>query len=153
MPNLSQHARNVKGYIKQKYMVGWGMLKINVIRKIYKSKTTTTNFLKVLDDDEETILPHLIGFVVLIDYDVFSHVAVSKKRIPMNVQIDVAPNVERENPRDRGNGNDIQLNIDKCNNTKSKITFHFIKGKISLNPIETIFIIPSELEYSKGKMK
>jgi len=38
----------------------------------------------------------------------------------------------------RGDGNDIQLNIDKSNNTRSKITSHFIKGKISLNPMETI---------------
>jgi hypothetical protein len=91
------------------------------------------------------MLPHLIGFVVLINYDVFSHVKVSKKRLPMNVRIDVAPNVERENPRARGDGNDIQLNIDKCNNTRSKITFHFIKGKISSNPMEIIFIIPGEL--------
>jgi len=71
----------------------------------------------------------------------------------MNVPIDVAPNVERENPGARGDGNDIQLNIDKSNNTRSKITSHFIKGKISLNPMETIFIIPGELEYSKGLMK
>lgn len=30
---------------------------------------------------------------------------------------------------------------------KSKILFHFIKGKISLTPMETIFIILEELEY------
>ncbi len=29
---------------------------------------------------------------------------------------------------------------------KSKILFHFIKRKIYLTPIETIFIIPRELE-------
>jgi hypothetical protein len=30
---------------------------------------------------------------------------------------------------------------------KSKILSHFIKGKISLTPMETILIIPGELEY------
>jgi predicted aspartyl protease len=36
---------------------------------------------------------------------------------------------------------------------KSKILFHFIKGKISLTPMETILIIPGELEYLKGLVK
>jgi hypothetical protein len=30
---------------------------------------------------------------------------------------------------------------------KSKIIFHFIKGKISLTPMETILTIPREQEY------
>ncbi len=30
---------------------------------------------------------------------------------------------------------------------KSKILFHFIKGKISLTPMETILVILGELEY------
>ncbi len=97
--------------------------------------------------------PNLIGFLVLIHYDMFFHVKVPKKKIPMNVPIDVTPNVEKENPKVRIDGNDIQLEIDKSNNTRSKIISHFIKGKISLTPMEVIFIILGELEYLEGLLK
>jgi hypothetical protein len=36
---------------------------------------------------------------------------------------------------------------------KSKILSHFIKGKIYLTPMETILIIPRELEYMEGLVK
>jgi hypothetical protein len=36
---------------------------------------------------------------------------------------------------------------------KFKILSHFIKGKIALTPMETIFIIPGELEYLEGLVK
>ncbi len=36
---------------------------------------------------------------------------------------------------------------------KSKILSHFIKGKISLISMETILIIPGELEYLEGLVK
>jgi hypothetical protein len=36
---------------------------------------------------------------------------------------------------------------------KSKILFHFIKGKISLTPIETILIILGKLEYLERLVK
>jgi hypothetical protein len=36
---------------------------------------------------------------------------------------------------------------------RSKIISHFIIGKISLNPVETILTIPRELEYLKRLMK
>ncbi len=38
-------------------------------------------------------------------------------------------------------------------NIKSKILSHFVKGKISLTPMETILIIHRELEYLEGLMK
>jgi hypothetical protein len=38
MPTLNQNAKNVEGYIKQKYVLEWGMLKINVRRKNLKAK-------------------------------------------------------------------------------------------------------------------
>jgi hypothetical protein len=62
----------------------------------------------------------------------FPHVKVPKKNVP----IDVAPNVERENLGAKCDGNDIHLEIDKSNNTRSKIISHFIKGKISFDPME-----------------
>jgi hypothetical protein len=36
---------------------------------------------------------------------------------------------------------------------KSQILFHFIKGKNSLTPMETILIILGELEYLEGLVK
>jgi hypothetical protein len=36
---------------------------------------------------------------------------------------------------------------------KSKIQSHFIKGKISLTPMETILTIRGELEYLEGLVK
>lgn len=36
---------------------------------------------------------------------------------------------------------------------RSKIFAHFVKGKISLLPMETIFMIPSELEHLKNLVK
>ncbi len=38
-------------------------------------------------------------------------------------------------------------------NIKSKILSHFIKGKFSLTPMETILIIPRKLEYLVGLVK
>jgi hypothetical protein len=49
---------------------------------------------------------------------VFFHVRVPKKNLPMNVPINTTPSVERENLRTRGDGNDIQFEIDKGNNMR-----------------------------------
>jgi hypothetical protein len=61
-------------------VVGWGMLKKNVKRKMLKVKQLLQKF---------------------------SHVKVPKKKIPMNVPIDVTSIVEKENPVARSDGNDI----------------------------------------------
>ncbi len=36
---------------------------------------------------------------------------------------------------------------------RSKILFHFIKGKISLTPMETVMMIPGELKHLKNLVK
>ncbi len=36
---------------------------------------------------------------------------------------------------------------------KSKILAHFIKGKVSLSPMETILMIPGELEHLESLVK
>lgn len=38
-------------------------------------------------------------------------------------------------------------------NIRSKILSHFVRGKISLTPMETILIIPKNLEYLEGLVK
>jgi len=47
----------------------------------------------------------------------------------------------------------MEINIGIEAPIKSKILSHFIKGKISLTPMETILIIPRELEYLEGLVK
>ncbi len=53
-----------------------------------------------------------------LNYNVFSHVRVLKKMIPMDVPINTTPNVERETLRARDDGNGIQFKINKGNNMK-----------------------------------
>jgi hypothetical protein len=68
---------------------------------------------------------------------VFSHVKVPKKSIPINVQVDATPNVERvEILVTRGDDGDIQIGMGMGNNMRSKIISHFIKGKISMSPMK-----------------
>lgn len=84
----------------------------------------------------------------------FSHVKETKKKIPMNVQVNAIPNVERvEIPVVRGDGGDIQIGMDMGDNMRSKIISNFIKRKISMSPTKIIPVIPSELEYLEGLMK
>jgi hypothetical protein len=51
------------------------------------------------------------------NYDVFFNVRIFLKKITMNI----TPNVERENLKVRGDGNDIQLKIDDGNDIQLKI--------------------------------
>jgi hypothetical protein len=46
-----------------------------------------------------------------------------------------------------------EMNVGNEASIKSKILSHFIKGKISLTPMETILIILGELEYLEGLVK
>ncbi len=48
---------------------------------------------------------------------------------------------------------DAEIRLEKDVVVRSKILTHFIKGKISLTPLETILIIPGELEYLEGLVK
>jgi hypothetical protein len=52
-----------------------------------------------------------------------------------------------------GDGGDIQIGMDMGNNMRSKIISHFIKGKISMSPMEIILVILGELEYLEKLMK
>jgi hypothetical protein len=111
-----------------------------VLEKNLKNGSIVANFLEVFVDDDEAILAQL-SKTCGPNYNVFSHVKVPRIRIPMNVHVDVAPNVKRENVEAKGDGNDVQLIFDKGNNMRSKILSHFIKGKITLSPMEKKLII------------
>jgi hypothetical protein len=68
----------------------------------------------------------------------FSYTRVPKRRTPVDVTtggISPVPEAEREGA---GVSRDVSV--------KSKILSHFIKGKISLSPMETVLMILGELE-------
>jgi hypothetical protein len=48
---------------------------------------------------------------------------------------------------------ELGIKLEKEVVVRSKILIHFIKGKISFTPMETILTILGELEYFKGLVK
>jgi hypothetical protein len=102
-----------------------------------KPHSKVTNFLEVLLNDEEATMQQ---FNKLCGNDnFFSYIRVLRRRIPVNValgRVVLTPKVA---------GEGVGVNWDTS--VRSKILSHFIKGKISLSPMETIFIIPGELEH------
>jgi hypothetical protein len=106
-----------------------------------KSQSRAANFWEVLLNDEATTkqqLNKLCG-----NENLFSYTRVPRKR----TSIEVTP--ERTGPipeaAREGAGQDTSV--------RSKILSHFIKGKISLSPMETILMIPGELEYLESLVK
>ncbi len=101
MPTFSQSAKSVEGYIKHRTMVwsnfygGMGQIENKCWKKNHKSETIVANVLEVLIDDEEATLAQL-NRIYGLNYDVFSHVWIPKRRIPINMLVDVLPNVENE---------------------------------------------------------
>jgi hypothetical protein len=70
---------------------------------------------------------------------------VPRRRTPVDVTpggIAPVPKAEREGV---GMSRDVSV--------KSKILSHFIKGKISLSPMETVLMIPGELEHLESLVK
>jgi hypothetical protein len=45
------------------------------------------------------------------------------------------------------------IGVNRATFARSKILSHFIKGKISLSPMETILMIPKELEHLESLVK
>jgi predicted aspartyl protease len=75
----------------------------------------------------------------------FSYTRVPRRRTPVDVTpggIAPVPEVERE-----GTGMSRDVSV------KSKILSHFIKGKLSLSPMETVLMIPGELEHLESLVK
>jgi hypothetical protein len=98
-----------------------------------------------LVNDEKGILSEL-NCICGKEEHVFSRIRMPKKILPMFVSM-----VE---VREEGLVEEhMEINIGIEAPIKSKILSHFIKGKISLTPMETILIIPRELEYLEGLVK
>ncbi len=115
-------------------------------KKIAKGLPATTNFLEVLVDDEESTLAKL-NHVCGDDRHVLFGVRIPKRRLP--IVANPAEEQEEAIIEDEQRGANLGFEIV----VKSKILFHFIKGKISLIPMETILVIPGELEYLEGLVK
>ncbi len=103
MPTLDQNAKIVEGYTKQKnygarcnFYGGMGHIEDKSWKKNPKNETIVAKKLKALINDEDATLAQLnriYGF----NYDVFSHVRIPKRKIPMNILVDVVPNSKNEN--------------------------------------------------------
>jgi len=97
--------------------------------------------LEVLLNDEATTeqqLNKLCG-----NENLFSYTRVPRKRTP----VEVTP--ERAGPIPEVAGEGVGRNT----SVRSKILSHFIKGKISFSPMETILMIPGKLEHLESLVK
>jgi len=108
-----------------------------------KSPAGAANFLEMLLDNGAAIkqqLNELCG-----NKNLFSYTRVLRRRTP----IDVAPRGVAPIPKAEREG--VGANRDAS--MKSKILSHSIKGKIPLSPMETILMIPGELEHLESLVK
>ncbi len=77
--------------------------------------------------------------------NLFSYTRVPRRRI----LVDVAPGGVAPIPEVERDG----VSASRDTSVRSKILSHFIKGKITLSPMETILMIPGELEHLKSLVK
>ncbi len=106
-----------------------------------KSQSRATNFLEVLLNDEaatEQQLNKLCG-----NENMFFYTRVPRRR----TSIEVTPERAGPIPEIAGEGAGRDTSV------RSKILSHFIKGNISLSPMETILMIPRELEHLESLVK
>jgi len=108
-----------------------------------KSIAGAANFLEVMLDDEavtEQQLNKLCG-----SENVFSYTRIPRRR----TLVDGAPGGVAPVPEAKRQGAGMSRDVI----VKSKILSHFIKGKISLSPMETVLMIPGELEHLESLVK
>jgi hypothetical protein len=108
-----------------------------------KSTAGATNFLEVLLDDGAATKQQLNKMCG--NENLFSYTRVPRRRTP----VDVAPGRVAPIPEAEREG----VGVSKDTSMRSKILSHFIKGKICLSPMETILMIPGELEHFDSLVK
>ncbi len=104
-----------------------------------KAHPGSANFLEVMLNDEEATLHQLNKLCG--SENLFSYTRVPRRRVPV-VAAPAAPDGVIEG---------VGANRDES--VRSKILSHFIKGKISLTPMETVMMIPGELEHLESLVK
>ncbi len=108
-----------------------------------KPHSGIANFVEVLLDDEKATLRQfnkLCG-----SEKVFSYTRVPQRQIP----VEVAPTGNVPSPEVDEEG----MRVNRETTVKSKNFSHFIKGKITLSPMETVLMIPGELEHLESLVK
>jgi hypothetical protein len=108
-----------------------------------KVHSGSANFLEVLLDDEEATL-HQLNKLCRSE-NLFSYTRVPKRKMP----IEVAPTGTV--PTHEATMEGARANREES--VRLKILSHFIKGKISLTPMETMMMIPGELEHLESLLK
>jgi hypothetical protein len=108
-----------------------------------KTHPRSANYLEIMLDDEEATLQQLNELCG--SENLFSYTRVPRRRVP----VEVMPTTS-EQTHDTSIGNS---GIDRGESVKLKILSHFIKGKISLTPMETVMMIPGELEHLESLVK
>jgi predicted aspartyl protease len=133
--------RTEKCGVKCTYCSGLGHSKDRCWKKPKDGKAA--NFLEVLFNDEAATLQQLNKLCG--SENLFSHTKVPRRRVHVEV---VAGGVD-PTPQTVGDG----LGADRDAVVRSKILSHFIKGKISLSPMETILMILGKLEHLESLVK
>jgi hypothetical protein len=77
--------------------------------------------------------------------NLFSYTRMPRRRIPIDVTLGGVVST----PAAVGDA----TGVSRDTLVKSKILAHFIKGKISLSPMETILMIPGELEHLESLVR
>ncbi len=103
----------------------------------------SANFLEVLLNDEEATLHQLNKLCG--SENLFSYTRVPRRRMPIKVA--PAGTVPPLEAAMEGAG------VNREEYVRSKILSHFIKGKISLTPMETIMMILGELKHLESLVK
>ncbi len=132
--------------LKCSFYFGLGHIEDKCSKKFAKGLPATTNFLEVLVDDEKATLAEL-NCVCGGDQHIFFEVRIPKRKLP------IVANPTKEQEEVIAEEEQKGANMESKTVMKFKTFYHFIKGKISLTPMETILIIPGEQEYLKGLVK
>jgi hypothetical protein len=102
-----------------------------------------TKFLEVLLNDEEATMQQLNKLCG--NENIFSYTRVPRRRM----HVEVAPRGIVPSPEAAGEG----TGVNRETSVRFKILSHFIKGKISLSPMETVLMIPGELKHLESLVK
>jgi len=105
-----------------------------------KVHSRAANFVEVLLNDEQATLQQLNKLCG--NENIFSYTRVPRRRMPVEVASTGTPEVAKEG-----------IGANRENFVRSKILSHFIKGRISLTPMETVLMIPRELEHLESLVK